>query len=244
MAETKHLITMMQKNATGGYDTFYPKTIASQVFIDETHTVADHIADTSKHLTAEERTKITNAGQAGGFAVLDENGFIPSKNINPSVLAINTEFATLAEMKAANINNIFAGELVMVLDASEDPTVNSGWAIYRRLSTATDLSNLEQSWQKIAEKESLDVVVSWDNLKDKPTSTVQQIDAAVANSHTHANKAVLDKLGEANGVLTYDGLPIAMAQDVTKFVVQATQPAVETMKVGDFWYQTTGTTEI
>ena len=243
MAETKHLITMMQKNATGGYDTFYPKTIASQVFIDDTTTVADHIADTSKHLTAEERTKITNAGQAGGFAVLDENGFIPSKNINPSVLAINTEFANIAAMKAADINKIYAGELVMVTDASEDPTVESGWAIYRRLTNATDLTDLA-SWQKIAEKESLDVVVSWDNLKDKPTSTVSAIDAAVTNSHTHANKAVLDKLSEQDGVLCYDGLPVAMAEDVTKFVVQAEQPAIESLKVGDFWYQTTGTTEI
>ena len=243
MAETKHLITMMQKNATGGYDTFYPKTIASQVFIDDTTTVADHIADTSKHLTAEERERLSKAGQANGFAVLDENGFIPSKNINPSVLAINTEFATITAMKAADINKIYAGELVMVTDASEDPTVESGWAIYRRLTNATDLTDLA-SWQKIAEKESLDVVVSWDNLKDKPTSTVSAIDAAVTNSHTHANKAVLDKLSEQDGVLCYDGLPVAMAEDVTKFVVLAEQPAIETLKVGDFWYQTTGTTEI
>ena len=243
MAETKHLITMMQKNATGGYDTFYPKTIASQVFIDDTTTVADHIADTSKHLTAEERERLSKAGQANGFAVLDENGFIPSKNINPSVLAINTEFATITAMKAADINKIYAGELVMVTDASEDPTVESGWAIYRRLTNATDLTDLA-SWQKIAEKESLDVVVSWDNLKDKPTYTVSAIDAAVTNSHTHANKAVLDKLSEQDGVLCYDGLPVAMAEDVTKFVVQAEQPAIETLKVGDFWYQTTGTTEI
>ena len=243
MAETKHLITMMQKNATGGYDTFYPKTIASQVFIDDTTTVADHIADTSKHLTAEERERLSKAGQANGFAVLDENGFIPSKNINPSVLAINTEFTNIAAMKAADINKIYAGELVMVTDASEDPTVEAGWAIYRRLTNATDLTDLA-SWQKIAEKESLDVVVSWENLKDKPTSTVSAIDAAVTNSHTHANKAVLDKLSEQDGVLCYDGLPVAMAEDVTKFVVQAEQPAIESLKVGDFWYQTTGTTEI
>ncbi|MBF1072008.1 MAG: hypothetical protein HXL40_02890, partial [Solobacterium sp.] len=202
-----------------------------------------HIADTSKHLTAEERERLSKAGQANGFAVLDENGFIPSKNINPSVLAINTEFATITAMKAADINKIYAGELVMVTDASEDPTVESGWAIYRRLTNATDLTDLA-SWQKIAEKESLDVVVSWENLKDKPTSTVSAIDAAVTNSHTHANKAVLDKLSEQDGVLCYDGLPVAMAEDVTKFVVQAEQPAIETLKVGDFWYQTTGTTEI
>ena len=194
-------------------------------------------------MTAEERERLSKAGQANGFAVLDENGFIPSKNINPSVLAINTEFATITEMKAVDINKIYAGELVMVTDASEDPTVESGWAIYRRLTNATDLTDLA-SWQKIAEKESLDVVVSWENLKDKPTSTVSAIDAAVTNSHTHANKAVLDKLSEQDGVLCYNGLPVAMAEDVTKFVVQAEQPAIETLKVGDFWYQTTGTTEI
>ena len=243
MAETKHLITMMQKNATGGYDTFYPKTIASQVFVDDTKTVADHIADTNIHLSAEEREKITKAGKANGFAVLDENGFVPSANINPSVLAVNTEFPTITEMLAATTDKIFAGELVMVLDATKDTTVGAGWAIYRRLSTATDLTKLE-SWQKIAEKESLDVVVSWANLKDKPTSTVAQIDAAVQNSHTHTNKAVLDKLTEQNGVLYYDGKAVAMAEAVTKFVVQAEQPVAADMKTGDFWYQVTGDTTI
>ena len=59
----------------------------------------------------------------------------------------------------------------------------------------------------------------------------------------HANKAVLDKLSEQDGVLCYDGLPVAMAQDVTKFVVQAEHLMCKHLKVGDFWYQTTGTAE-
>lgn len=92
---------------------------------------------------------------------------------------------------------------VLVLDATGDATVASGAATYvYQLSTTT--------WFKISEAESLDVALTWASIVGKPTSTPAQIDAAVANGHTHANKTQLDKVGEdGNGDLTYNGnLPV------------------------------------
>ncbi|WP_263142051.1 hypothetical protein [Pseudomonas sp. RIT-PI-AD] len=88
-------------------------------------------------------------------------------------------------------------------DATADPTVERGAAMYA-WNPATS------SWLKIAEYESMDLQLTWAMLQGGPTSTPAQIDAAVAAAHTHANKAVLDKLGEsAEGRLRYDGSPIA-----------------------------------
>jgi hypothetical protein len=39
--------------------------------------------------------------------------------------------------------------------------------------------------------------VSWDSISGKPTSSVVDIDAAVTNKHTHANKTILDNIQEA-----------------------------------------------
>ena len=50
--------------------------------------------------------------------------------------------------------------------------------------------------------------VAWGKITGAPTSTVAAIDAAV-EAATHANRAVLDKLGEADGVLTYNGAAVA-----------------------------------
>ena len=89
--------------------------------------------------------------------------------------------------------------LVLVLDASADATVESGAATYAYRHSDT-------SWTKISEAESLDINFSWANLTGKPTSSVADIDDAVAKKHTHTNKTELDKVGQdASGNLTYSG---------------------------------------
>ena len=86
-----------------------------------------------------------------------------------------------------------------MLDASADATVASGAATY-----VYDFGNT--TWVKISEAESLDVVLDWSNIQNGPSSSPAAIDAAVADSHTHANKTQLDKIGEnGDGNLTYDG---------------------------------------
>lgn len=122
---------------------------------------------------------------------------------------INSSISQLASLQvienitARNALNPTANTQVLVLDATGDPTVASGAATYvYRVSNTT--------WYKISEAESLDVVINWANIQGKPTSTVSQIDTAVANSHTHTNKTQLDKINEdGNGNFTYNGaLPV------------------------------------
>ena len=133
MADTRQLITLQRVNSTGGVDTYFPKTTASQVFIvgDETHTLQDHVTNTDIHVSAAERSALNAINQANGFLKLGADGFVPAANLNPAILAITTEFANIAGMVAAP-NAVTEGQLVMVTDASADTTVNNGWAIYRK----------------------------------------------------------------------------------------------------------------
>ena len=88
--------------------------------------------------------------------------------------------------------------LVYVKNATGDSTVKSGGATYIYDTSATN-------WVKVSEAESMDLVFSWNNLQDKPKSTINAIDTAVANSHTHSNKTQIDAIGDIGGKLTYNG---------------------------------------
>ncbi len=88
---------------------------------------------------------------------------------------------------------------VLVLDASADGSVVSGAATYV-------WDNANTTWVKISEAESLDIVLDWNNIVNGPASAAAAIDAAVANSHSHANITELNKIDEdVNGCMTYDG---------------------------------------
>ena len=238
---TQKLITMTRVNAAGQLEIFYPKTVAQNVYIDSTTKVSDHVVDTNLHITAAERTALTNYNQANGFAKLDANGFVPTANINPSILAITTEFADIAAMLAST--TVEAGQLVWVNDASTDPTVTSGWAIYRKkVGVGIDYTQLA-GWTKVSEAEQLDVVVTWDSIQGKPTSTPAQIDQAVTDDHTHANKAQLDLIGfDATASRpTYNSNLLAYRADVSKVVVAdeadaATVVAANSLVEGDQVY--------
>lgn len=64
-----------------------------------------------------------------------------------------------------------------VIDATDDPTVDSGSAFYVRLATG---------WKKLYETESMD-------------------NEGTGEGHTHNNKAILDRLADVDNVLIYDG---------------------------------------
>lgn len=88
---------------------------------------------------------------------------------------------------------------VLVIDATGDPSVTAGAATYI-------WDNGNTAWVKISEAESLDVVLDWNNITNGPSSSAAAIDAAVANSHTHANLTELNKIDEdVDGDPTYDG---------------------------------------
>lgn len=92
-------------------------------------------------------------------------------------------------------------EIVLVVDATGDPSVNAGAATYLyELATTT--------WIKIAEYESMDVSFDWANILNGPGSSPAQIDSAVSQAHTHANKGVLDLLDSNEDGLTFGGTPV------------------------------------
>lgn len=120
-----------------------------------------------------------------------------------------TQLEFAADIAARNALTLVNGMSVLVLDASDDPTVTSGSATYvYRLATT--------EWIKIAEHESQDLALTWSALQGKPTSAVVDIDDAVAKRHSHTNKTQLDKVGEdGSGAFTYnDALP-KIAWDTT-----------------------------
>lgn len=93
---------------------------------------------------------------------------------------------------------------ILVIDASADPTVGAGSALY-----AFDFE--AQATYKVAEYESMDVVLKWSALEGRPDSTPAQIDSSVSKSHSHTNKAVIDGLSDEDGELKYKGEPISTA---------------------------------
>ena len=96
------------------------------------------------------------------------------------------------------LTDLTVGQLILVIDASDDETVTSGAATYVYRSGPT--------FTKISEAESMDVVLNWTAIVGRPTSSAAQIDAAVGASHSHTNKTQIDKITEdANGNLLYDG---------------------------------------
>ena len=99
------------------------------------------------------------------------------------------EFKLVQDIVTRDALALDKATLVLVIDASADPTVEAGAATY--IYNPDD-----EDYTKIAEYESLDISLDWDAIGGAPTSTPAQIDAAVSNSHTHANKAVLDELTE------------------------------------------------
>lgn len=117
-----------------------------------------------------------------------------------SALEIVATIAARNTLFAAATANVLA----LVVDATGDATVSSGSALYA-------YSSLNQAVYKVAEYESLDLVMTWAGLQGRPNSSVAQIDSAVAASHAHANGGVLDKLSEANGQLQYNGVPLTTA---------------------------------
>ena len=136
---------------------------------------------------------VTNADATAVRRVITEQDVI--NLINARDIQIVNDIAARNALTPVN------GQLVYVLNATGDPTVASGAASYLWKADTSE-------WIKLTEFESMDVIVLWSNIQGAPTSSPSAIDTAVANSHTHANKTQLDKIGEdGNGNFTYNGQP-------------------------------------
>jgi len=104
----------------------------------------------------------------------------------------------------ANITELNALELlavtqIYVLDATDDPTVETGAAVYL-------YNPVGGTFTKIQELATIDAIVNWSSIQGRPTSSVANIDDAVSKRHPHANLTSLNKIGEdGEGFPTYDG---------------------------------------
>lgn len=143
-----------------------------------------------------------NAGEAravGNTAMI--NALIDAALANWSGAASTVSIVPDIAARDALIATLEANAMILVVDATGDPTVTAGSALY---AYAFDT----ETTYKIAEYESMDVVLQWSDLQGGPTSTPAQIDNAVSMAHSHANKATLDKLGEDAEGLLFNGVGV------------------------------------
>lgn len=110
---------------------------------------------------------------------------------------VTTEYAS--DIDARNALTFVRNAMCFVADASADPTVGTGSAMYYYVAST-------QTWVKVSEFESLDIRLVWNAIEGRPVSAVGDIDDAVDKRHAHDNKVVLDNLGEdVDGNLLYRG---------------------------------------
>lgn len=125
------------------------------------------------------------------------------------ISAGGTPSTIVADIAARDALALTQNAYVYVRDATGDETVESGGATY-----LYDSANDE--YIKVNEAESMDLVLSWASIQNKPTSSVADIDDAVTKRHTHANKTQLDNIDEdSDGNLTYAGSRPRIAWDST-----------------------------
>ena len=84
--------------------------------------------------------------------------------------------------------------------------------------------------------------VQWGKVIGAPTSTPEAIDTAVTAAN-HANREVLDKLSEVNGVANYNGAPVAMYADLSKVVIASAEEPAD-LVVGGIWLEEVSRTTI
>lgn len=162
-----------EKNAASGVATLdsSKKLISTQIPTD----VAKVVTDTKAGVYV----KASEKGVPNGIATIGADGIIPSSLLPTNLKEIKI-VTTIAQRDALSK---FEGLRVMVTDASADTTVNSGWAEY-----VWDGSK----FIKTNEAESIDLVIGWNNVVDKPTQFTP-----VAHTHTEADIVGLDKYTKA-----------------------------------------------
>lgn len=111
--------------------------------------------DITNFNTATDARITLQKGVANGLATLDVNGKVPTTQI-PSTFK---EAHVVADITARKALSAFQGMHALVLDATGDPSVESGAAEYVYDGT---------NWQKISELNDLDLVINWEDIQNKP----------------------------------------------------------------------------
>lgn len=125
--------------------------LATKSDVGHVHTSAN-ITDFS---TAVDNRIALQRGQNNGLASLDENGKVPTTQI-PSVFK---DAYVVDDIAARDELDAFSGLHALVIDATDDDTVESGGAEY--VSDGTQ-------WIKISELKDLDMIIDWENIQGRP----------------------------------------------------------------------------
>lgn len=115
-------------------------------------------ADRAESIAGANYIPASEKGAVGGIATLTGEGVLPVSQVPKEAKEIRI-VANISERNA--ISGKYAGLSVYVKDATGDATVGSGGAYYLWDGAA---------WIKTGESESMDVVLSWPNIQDKPAS--------------------------------------------------------------------------
>lgn len=141
------------------------------------------------------------------------SGFTSERLIEVIAQYSNTtrETETVANIAARNALVNPGNRLVFVDDATGDPTVEYGSALYYyKASTASYV----KVWAADGSAGgggggSPSGNVQWSDIIGRPNVSAGALENAVANSHTHENKDLLDKLSVVGGELHYNGAKVA-----------------------------------
>lgn len=173
---------------------------------------SDIISSINEVNTSLNTNVISKIGANSGIAQLDSNGIVPTSQL-PKEYKETTVVDNIQQRDAIPTQDLYESLMVYVLDASADQTVTSGAALYICVDNEGSFI-----WNKVSDFESMDLVVNWESIQNKPSSTVTQIDQAVTNSHTHTNKTNIDKISENSGYLTYDSIQYQKKSEVDSSV--------------------------
>jgi hypothetical protein len=122
-----------------------------------------------------------------------------------SAFSAQNSVVVYADIAARDADTLTKNTLAVVKDASADPTVDAGAALYIYELTPVTFS-------KLSEFESLDVTLDWSSIQNGPASSPAQIDDAVTKRHTHANQASLDRITvNVDDCLDVDGVDLKVA---------------------------------
>lgn len=135
-------------------------------------------------ITENFNNKISNSdkGVSNGVASLDSNGKVPFAQLPQEFKAM----LTVATYDDLPTTGLYDGMNVFVTDATGDPTVKQGWAIYKYTLSQT-------LWVKIAEGESLDIVLSWNNITGKPS-------VFPPDTHTHSESEITNLASDLESI--------------------------------------------
>lgn len=164
----------------------------------------NHGADFQLHKTAGDNSKIANlaADANATYATKAEVAGV-RRNYVVNTIAQRDALVTSVPLTLDNI-----GDMCWVADAAADPTVGSGAALYGWAGPGAPAPAIG-GWVKLAEAESLDMIFNWSDIVGRPTSSVIDIDDAVAKTHVHTNKAVIDGFDMDGTTLKHNGVRVA-----------------------------------